>query len=234
MKPSPDTDPLADLPWPKAAPSPECSATICRECTANLTPRRGMTGTQRLLASLAVSAGTLGVLLFATRDGIRHEGTFQAALIGAAGWGIVQAAVLWMGLARPPGCRPSASVRLVTAVLVPVLFLGYLVLLAPEWATLGEATGPAQLSRTLDCGLVGLLTSALVSGGVLLLWRGTDPLTPGLTGALAGLVGGIGGGVAISAACPTQEGFHACAAHGFGVILFVVFGWAVGKRLLAP
>jgi len=234
MKPSPETDPLADLPWPKAMPSPECSAAIRRECTANLAPRRGMTAMQRLLASLALSAGTLGVLLFATRDGVRHEGTFHAALIGAAGWGIVQAAVLWMGLAKPPGCRRPASVRLVTAVLLPVVFLAYLAFLALEWAPVGELAEPARLTRTLDCGLVGLLASALTSGGVLLLWRGTDPLTPGLTGALAGLVGGIGGGVAIGAACPTQEGFHACAAHGFGVILFVVFGWAVGKRLLAP
>jgi hypothetical protein len=97
-----------------------------------------------------------------------------------------------------------------------------------------EFLSAARLERTANCGTVSLIVSALASGGVLMLWRGTDPLTPGLSGALAGLVGGLGGGVAIGAACPTQEGWHSGIAHGLGVIAFVMFGWLVGRRLLAP
>ncbi|HEY8945992.1 MAG TPA: NrsF family protein, partial [Polyangiaceae bacterium] len=130
--------------------------------------------------------------------------------------------------------RTSPRVRLALAVALPVLFLAYVAYAAPEWVSFSEFAQGARAEHAVSCGLVGLLFGAMVSGGVLLLWRGTDPLTPGLTGALLGLVGGVGGGLAIGIACPSQEGWHACVSHGLGVLVFVGFGWAVGRRLLTP
>ena len=232
MKPTDDTN---DFPWPKpVAPSAEVSAAIHQHCTCDLAKRRGMSGPQRLAASLVLSFGVFSLLAWLTRGHARIEGTFRSALIGAAGWGIIQAAVLWMGLARPPGRRASARARLVLAVVVPVFFLAYLAHAAPEWVTFGEFSHGTRAAHAVGCSFVGMLFSAVVSGGVLLLWRGTDPLTPGLTGALVGLVGGIAGALTIGVACSSQEGWHACFSHGVGVLAFVAFGWAAGRRLLPP
>jgi hypothetical protein len=126
----------------------------------------------------------------------------------------------------PPGKRIPRSIRLTLAVLLPIAFLVYVALGAPEWLTFGEFSRENHTLRALHCGLFGLL--------YLLLWRRTDPLSPGLTGALAGLVGGVGGGLAISIACPTAEGWHACFSHGLWAVAFVGLGWAVGRRLLSP
>jgi hypothetical protein len=49
-------DPLGDLPWPKPLPpSADVSATIRRTCTADLSPRGGLSPLQRTIASLALS-----------------------------------------------------------------------------------------------------------------------------------------------------------------------------------
>jgi len=230
----PPPDPLAELPWPKpAAPRAEISATIRRSCTEDLEAKRGLTASQRLLASMALSLGVFALLAWLGRDR-SPDGTLRAAVIGAAGWGIVQAAVLWAGLWRPPGKRGAPHLRLVLAVLLPIAFLFYVGYAAPEWVSFGEFSQGASASHAVACGFVGLLFSTVLSGGVLLLWRGTDPLTPGLTGALVGLVGGLGGGLAIGVACPSHEGWHACFSHGLGVLAFVGLGWAVGRRLLSP
>jgi len=234
MSNTPELDPLDDLPWPKAGPSPHVSAAIHKQCTKGLEPCRGPSAGHRLGLSLLVSFAALGILLLLTHGSERHEETFHAALIGAAGWGIVQAVVLWLGFAKPPGRRWSAGARVAVALVLPMLFIAYVAFLAPEWVPFSEFFTSARLERTASCGVVGLMVSALASLGVLTLWRGTDPLNPGVSGALAGLVGGIGGGIAIGAACPTQEGWHAGVAHGLAVIAFVAFGWAVGRRLLAP
>lgn len=233
MKPAPQRDPVADAEWPKpVAPGLEISATIRRECTGGLCAKRGMSATTRTVLSLALSLGVFAVLALLTRDRVRIGGTYRDALIGAAGWGIVQALVLWAGLAQPR--RISPTVRLALAVSLPVLFLLYVGYAAPEWVSFGEFSQGARAQHAVGCGVLGLVFGAMVSGGVLLLWRGTDPLTPGLTGALLGLVGGVGGGLAIGIACPSQEGWHAALSHGLGALVFVGFGWAVGRRLLSP
>ncbi|HEY4160205.1 MAG TPA: NrsF family protein, partial [Polyangiaceae bacterium] len=82
--------------------------------------------------------------------------------------------------------------------------------------------------------LVSLFFGATVSAGVLLAFRGTDPLTPRLSGALAGLVGGLGGALAMGIACPSHEAWHLWFAHGLVVVVLGLFGFVVGRRILAP
>jgi hypothetical protein len=162
------------------------------------------------------------------------QATLSSALYGAGGWAIIQTLVLVFGLARPPGRKPARALRLVIAVVVPVLFLGYLAATASSWMTFERFSQGASASHAVGCGLMSLFLGALVSGGVLLLWRGTDPLTPGLSGALVGLVGGLGGAVAVGIACPSHEAWHMGCSHGLGVIALVFLGGAVGRRLLSP
>jgi hypothetical protein len=229
-----DSEP-PDLPW-QAPPMPsgDVSRAIREQCMCDMAKRRGMSTRTRLLASLGLSLGVFALFAWLTRDQYRIEGTFRGALIGAAGWGIVQTMVLWFGLATPPGRRFSRRLRLVLAVVTPVLFVGYIAHAAPEWVTFHDVSHGARAAHVVRCTLAGLSFSTLISGGVFLLWRGTDPLTPGLTGALVGLIGGLAGGLTIGIACPSQEGWHSCISHGLGAIAFAGFGWAVGRRLLVP
>jgi hypothetical protein len=68
----------------------------------------------------------------------------------------------------------------------------------------------------------------------MLLWRRTDPLTPGISGALLGLVGGMGSALGMGVACPSHETWHLCVSHGVVVASLVVLGAAAGRRVLAP
>jgi len=229
---TPDDNALDDLFRKPAAPSTEVSKCIMRDCKKNLQPQRGMSARTRLLLSVLLSIGLFSVLAWVTRSRERIDDSFRSILFGAAGWALVQTAILWIGLA-PRGRRFSPKLRLVVAVFTPILFLAYVGFSSPQWVSFGEfSTGGA--AHAVGCGFVGMLFSALITGGVFLLWRGTDPLTPGLTGALVGLVGSVAGGLAIGVGCVNQEGWHACFSHGIGALAFTVLGWAAGRRLLAP
>ena len=68
----------------------------------------------------------------------------------------------------------------------------------------------------------------------MLLWRHTDPFSPGLSGALVGLLGGLAGAVGIGFACPNAEAWHMCIGHGLTLAAVGSLGWLLGRRLLAP
>lgn len=230
-----ELDALADLPWPTPAEPPKAvSAAICKECTKSLHGCRGASAEKRVMMSLLVSGGVTGLLIGLSVIFGSAGATLTSALYGAVGWAIIQVFVLVVGLARPPGRKPARALRLVIAVVVPLLFLGYLAATASSRLPFETFSQGATASHAVGCGLVSLFLGALVSGGVLLLWRGTDPLTPGLSGALVGLVGGLGGAVAMGIACPSHEAWHLGCAHGLGVIALVFLGGAVGRRLLSP
>lgn len=233
---NPTDEPLPDLPWrDPPAPRSEVTAAIRKECMHGLCQRRGMSAMTRVVISLALSGGVLAFLLYV---GLRHTGqsdsALRAALFGAAGWALVQAMVLIVGLARPPGKRISRTARLGIAVTVPVLFLAYLAFAAQQRLPVGEFLSHGHAGYAVGCGLHALLFSAIAAGGTLFVWRGTDPLTPGLSGALAGLVGGLGGAAAIGIACPSGETWHLWIGHGVTVVALMFVGWLVGRRWLAP
>lgn len=233
---TPGRDPLSELPWPgdPDPPRPEVTRAIHEACTKNLRCKRSLSAGRRLLLSLGLSALVVGLLVYLSYGEQRPEGALRAALLGAAGWGIVQAAVLFVGLARPPGKRASRRARLLIAVTVPIAFLTYLAFEGTRWLPLGTFVHTNAAGHAVACGLHALLFGAIVSGGTLLIWRRTDPLSPGLSGALAGLVGGLAGAVAIGVACPSGETWHLWVGHGLTVVALVLFGWAAGRRLLSP
>lgn len=233
--PSGELDALSDLPWPTPGEPPKAvSDAICKHCTKSLHARRGASAEKRVVLSLLFSGVVTGVLVLLSVLNGSAGATFTSAVYGGVGWAIIQAFVLFFGLARPPGKKPARALRLVVAVVVPILFLGYLAATASATLSFEAFSHGPTASHAVGCGLVSLFLGALVSGGVLLLWRGTDPLTPGLSGALVGLVGGLGGAVAIGMACPSHEAWHLGCSHGLGVIALVFLGGAVGRRLLSP
>jgi hypothetical protein len=231
---TPKPDPLADLPWPKPeAPREEVSAAIRSACTKNLCPMKGMSAGTRLSLCLMLSSFVAGAGYF---FGIRHHRSelgLRTGVYGALGWAIVQAAVLAVGFS-PVRSRSPRTLRLALAVAVPVLFLGYLTYSAWSYVPFAEFSHGARADHAWSCGLIALTFGALVSGGVLLAWRGTDPLTPRLSGTLAGLIGGVGGALAVGIGCPSHEAWHLWLAHGVIVLALGVMGFGAGRRLLAP
>src|SRR5688572_7394076 len=103
-----ERDPLSDLPWPgPVEPRAEVSSAIRRECTAGVGRRLRVSAGQRLAISLLLSAAIIGYLAYFGASHGRPESALRGALYGAIGWSVIQALVLFFGLARPPGRRIS-------------------------------------------------------------------------------------------------------------------------------
>lgn len=229
-------DPLAQLEWRLPAPPCERVAKAIRnECTAGLCKKNGASRMRRLCGSVALFAGTIGILAFLgiTRDGAVSDAV-RAALYGAAGWGAVLSAILFSSIAQPPGRRLGAGYRLFLTIALPIVFLGYLALTATGRLPFATFSAGEYADHALRCGLICMFIGAAISGGIFFLWRGTDPATPGISGALVGLVGGMGSALALGIACPSQEAFHQWFSHGLVVVAMVALGGAVGRRLFAP
>lgn len=229
-------DPLAKLEWRSPeAPCERVAKAIRRECTAGLCKKQSASRVRRLLGSVALFIGTICILAFLgiTRDGMIADGV-RAALYGAAGWGAVLSAILFASIAQPPGRRLGAGYRLLLAIAVPIVFLGYLALTATGRLPFSTFSAGEYADHALRCGLLCMFLGAAISGGIFFLWRGTDPATPGLSGALVGLVGGMGSALALGIACPSHEAFHQWFSHGLVVVAMVALGGAVGRRLFTP
>jgi hypothetical protein len=230
-----ESEPPLDLPWPEPpAPRAEISAAIKQHCTRDLCCRKGMSPRSRLLASLLLAVAVLGLLLVIGSGHARPEGALAAAIYGAVGWAVVLLAVLLGGLARPPGKRLPRRIRLAMAIGIPIAFLAYLAFAAEHRLPVGQFVRTGHAGTAFACGLHALLFSAIAAGGTLFIWRGTDPLTPGLSGALAGLAGGLAGAVAVGIACPSGETWHLWLAHGVALVALVALGSVAGRRWLAP
>jgi hypothetical protein len=196
---------------------------------------KGMSTATRLTLCLLLSSF---VAVVAYVFGIRHHRSelgLRTGVYGALGWAVVQACVLFVGFSPARrGALGSRTLRLALAIAVPLLFLGYLTYSAWSYVPFDQFAHGARADHALRCGLVALTFGALVSGGVLLAWRGTDPLTPRLSGTLAGLIGGIGGALAVGIGCPSHEAWHLWISHGLIVLALGVVGFGAGRRLLAP
>lgn len=228
-------DPLAEIDWPKpVAPREHVSDAIHQKCTKGLGSHACVSARRKAALSLLLPVLVVGMFTVLAVLGGTPDGALRSGLYGALGWAVVLGLVLLFGLARPPGRRPAAAWRVVVAVLVPVLFFVYLTLTAAGHLSFAAFSQGAAARHALSCGMVCLTVGAIVTGAVLLLWRGTDPLTPGVSGALAGLVGGVGSALALGVACPSHEGWHLNFSHGLVVVALVILGGAVGRRLLAP
>jgi hypothetical protein len=230
-----ERDPLDDLPWPSPPePSRALSEKIHRRCTDGLSTKECTSARRRAALSLLFPVFTVGVLsLLAVRRGV-EESVIRAGLYGALGWSVVLGVTLLVGLASPPGRRPRAVLRWAVAVAVPAVFFVYLGATAWAHEPFEVFAQGARAEHAFRCGGICFAVGAVMSSGVMLLWRGTDPLTPRLSGALVGLVGGIGSALGMGILCPSHELWHVCVSHGVVLASLAVLGGAAGRRLLAP
>jgi hypothetical protein len=234
MSANQENDTMAEMPWPQPVdPPPELSRAIRRACTHDLAKRRGLSSYQRLGISLLISAVIITLLHFAGVAQGRSEEALRAGLYGALGWAVVTAGVLFLGLARPPGRRGSRALRIGLAAVIPVAFFVYLAFAGSGRLPLGEFVGEHS-GWAVGCGLIATFFGALSAGSMWFVWRGTDPLTPGLSGALAGMAGGMVSACAMGCACTATETWHLWTSHGLMLVGFGLVGWLVGRRWLAP
>lgn len=197
---------LADLHLGRLAPvepPPELSASIKRECTKDMCPAARLSSSRRVVLSALLLVGIVAGLqvMGRARD---HDEVVATAVLGSVAWAAVMLGVLVVGLARPPGKRLSRQLRVAFALVVPALFVGYLVLSSSHSLSLTEFHSEGHAAQAAFCGLHTVVFSAIASAGVLFIWRRTDPLTPRLSGALAGLVGGLAGALAIGPAASSS------------------------------
>lgn len=210
---------------------PRLRAEIRAACTRDLCHRGSLSRSARLVLSIAFVA--LGITLLG--GGMRHlHSATHAVALGVAAWSIVLGLVLFLGLGSAPGRRPSSRVRFAFVVAIPVLVLGAFAALATHVSSFGEFVGGNGVWGALPCCGHALGCGAAISGAILLLWRRTDPFSPGLTGALVGLVGGLAGAISVGLACPSGEGWHLWLGHGITVAAVALLGFLVGRRLLSP
>jgi hypothetical protein len=229
-------DPLADIAWPGATvtPSETCSKAIRGTCTKGLCAKRGVSAAVRGAVTMGLCALLLVYYAWYAWTQRKPSGAEMTLLYGALGWLGAQAVLVFVALVRPPGKRGSRALRLGLLLGVPLVFVSYLALMSGEQLAFSKFTQGYSGGHAIGCGLVALVMGALVAGGAMFAWRGTDPYNPGLSGAMIGMVGGLASGAGLSVACPSHEAFHACFAHGLVVFALAAAGFGLGRRLLPP
>jgi hypothetical protein len=229
-------DELDNIAWPAPrAPSAEISASVRKICSSDLCPQKPIQNRRRIIGSVAISGALLTVLL--TVGWMRHppDRAIAWAILAAVVWSILQATVLCVSLAHPPGLRFARRIRWILGLSVLALFLGHLGFSATSHLSFDAfLTAPRSLHSTVVCGIHALLFGTLATGALIALWRRSDPVSPKLTGALTGLAGGLVGATALDLTCIRSEAWHLWLAHGATLVLLVVFGWFAGKRWLSP
>jgi hypothetical protein len=214
-----------------STPPPELRARVLE--AARREPARARPAGERRRAGIIalgfLVSGALGVVAGRLDRGERPLG-YIAALVAA--WLMLAAAATWAGVGRGRSMLGrSAAWRFSAAVLTPAAMLTTWLALALAWPeTLQNAFG--ERPHTL-CAVATLFfaTGPLVAFAVVR--RGSDPVTPRLTGAAIGAAAGAWGAVAVQMFCGFTAPVHVVLGHVLPVALLSAAGAMLGDRVLA-
>ncbi len=221
-------DPFAQLAAKAAAPSDRVLNALREEVRDDTKPRQSLSRAKRTWFSVLALA--LGFTLTTVKI-VGHSPTAFVMALAACSLSI--GALLFSGVIPGNGSTSVGTRRSLLGVLAVVTFT-VLALKADYFMPLGQLTQGEHITRIAHCGVYSLMAGVIASSGVMIIWRRTDPFSPGLTGALIGFLGGLIGTVSVSLSCRADEGIHLTLGHGIATVLVAALCWFWGRKWLAP
>ncbi len=220
---------LDDLPELASGEASEQTRLLIREAVMNdLAPATA--------ATLSTRAGGVVVMaLVVMAAGVASTGAhgMQRAL-GApmvVGVGALLAATAVMALAFAPRWSSFARGKQLTALMASLL-LGWTLLL---WQAHAPDTLHAIFTPTAGgCLLRGALCGVVALGGLLWIWRRSDPWTPRLSGALIGTVAGLVAAAGLTMACGSDHAGHLLWGHWLMLPVGAIAGVLLAPYTLRP
>ena len=211
-------------------PPPELRSRILEALERDPVPTRAE-GARRRTRALVLGFGALLGTLAVIGPKLHHRSPgYVAALVFT--WLFIAAMATWAGVApgRSMLGRPAAT-RIAVIVLTPVALMSGWALAALAWpATLHDASTP---SRHLICDAV---TFALAIGPLFafgFLRRGSDPVSPRLTGAAIGTAAAAWAAVVLHLVCGYTSAIHILVGHVLPVLGIALVGSVVTARTVA-
>lgn len=215
-------------------PSSAVSQAILERCGSHLEPRTIRSLRFRLVLSTLVSAAMVLTLLGIAWTGHLSDHSLLWTVVLGLGWGLLQLGLLLTGMAKPPGKRIGRRWR--RAAILGALGVALLqpLLVTSDVGFCAADASPMAARSALFCALESIALGGLVTTAMILIWRRTDPFSPGLSGATLGACGGLAGAVGTAFACPDHALAHLWVGHASTVILLTVLGAVAGRRWLSP
>jgi len=222
-------DPFSQLAERSERPNDRIFAALQEELKTDSAPKRTWSRGQRaLLSAAALIAG-----LFATAFNAISDAP-QVFLLTGAAFCLSVGGLLFAGAV--PGKRGGWDVDMRRTLLAGAVIsvFAMLGLQAHHFLPFEEFASAHHLSHAAVCGGHSLLAGILCSAALMMIWRKTDPFSPGLTGAVLGFFGGALGTVSVGLNCASAEGFHLTLGHGIVTLLLAVAGLILGRKWLTP
>ncbi len=217
-------------PPPMPALPPELRDRVLAAVQREPVPSRAV-GARRRVRAVVIGFGSL--LASLAYLGVRPHGRphgYVAALVLA--WLPIAAVATWAGVGRGRSMlgRPAGWLAAVVA-LTPVALLSVWAGIAVAWpSTLHDASGVRQ---HVVCDVATLLFSIGPLLAFSVLRRGTDPVTPALTGAAIGTAAAAWGAIALHLVCGFTAPMHIVLGHLAPVVLVALAGAALTSRRVA-
>lgn len=221
-------DPFAELAAKASAPSERVLTALREEVRADKAPRSSISRAKR--TGFSVLALAIGFTLTTFKVAGHSPGVFLVALAACS---LSVGALLFSGVIPGSG-RTSAGTRRYLLGALAVATFTVLALKADHFLSYGQFADGECLMRTTHCASYALLAGVIVSSGLMIIWRRTDPFSPGLTGALIGFLGGLIGTVSVSLSCRADEGIHLTLGHGIATVVVTGLCWWGGRKWLSP
>jgi hypothetical protein len=192
------------------------------------TPAPTRSDGRRRATVLAVASLAVALAIFEGAGGLEHSASRPRNLTFeiAGGWALITAllsgAILWRSkstLGRPP------IVLSLGAFIVPVAVV--------VWMHLFQGTYPEPVFKAgWRCLGYTLAMSALPMASFLFLRRGIEPRGPWALGAAIGASCGASAGVLVDLWCPLTDPRHVLVGHVLPIVILVVLGTLLGRRVL--
>jgi hypothetical protein len=223
-------DPFRELAARQSAPKADVLGAIKAEMKADEKPKRALSRGERVaLSALGLCLGLCLTSFSALEVAPRALFLSTAALCLSAS-GLILAGAVPGATSRLGGVSGR---RLLFAVLFVAGF-STLALQAESFVSMESFLSGDSVHHATTCASHSLLSGVVGASVLMLIWRRTDPFSPGLTGGILGLVGGALGTISVGLLCKSTEGFHLTLAHGFGLLALAVLGTLVGRKWLSP